>query len=53
VRHRPALIDRLKFLIGLRHRGLGTLGFWPWRTLHERGGALTAAAYAKIRQAQH
>ncbi|BAL26046.1 hypothetical protein [Azoarcus sp. KH32C] len=48
----PGPIDRLKFLIGLRRRGLGALGFWPWRTLHERGGALTAAAYAMIRQAQ-
>lgn len=47
---RPGLLERLRFLAGLlRRRGFGALGFWPWSTLNERGGALPAAVYAAIR----
>lgn len=50
---RPGLIERLRFLAGLlRRRGFGALGFWPWSTLNERGGALPAAVYAAIRRRQ-
>lgn len=50
---RPGLIQRLRFLKQvLRRRNVGTLGFWPWRTLYERGGALPAAIYAAIRRLQ-
>lgn len=51
--HRPSVIDRLKFLIGLVRRDMRTLGFWPWHTLRKRGGGLIAATYAKIRQIQY
>ncbi|MCG9032996.1 hypothetical protein [Laribacter hongkongensis] len=50
---RPRLIQRLRFLKQvLLRRDVGTLGFWPWSTLHERGGALPAAIYAAIRRLQ-
>jgi hypothetical protein len=50
---RPSLIQRLVFLTEvLRRRNVGALGFWPWSTLHERGGALPAAIYATIRRLQ-
>ena len=50
---RPGLIGRMCFLVGLlRRRGFGALGFWPWSTLNERGGALPAAVYAAIRRRQ-
>jgi hypothetical protein len=49
----PGLFDRIGFLLWLiRRRGRGALGFWPWITLNERGGALWAAAYAAIRRRQ-
>lgn len=47
------LFERLLFLISLlRRRNLGALGFWPWSTLYERGGALPAAIYAAVRRLQ-
>lgn len=47
------LMQRLCFLKQvLRRRNVGTLGFWPWSTLYERGGALPAAIYAAIRRLQ-
>lgn len=50
---RPGLIQRLRFLKQvLRRRDVGALGFWPWSTLYERGGALSAAIYAAIRRLQ-
>lgn len=50
---RPGLIQRLRFVKQvLRRRDVGALGFWPWSTLHERGGALPAAIYAAIRRLQ-
>lgn len=50
---RPGLIQRLRFLKRvLQQRDVGTLGFWPWRTLYELGGALPAAIYAAIRSLQ-
>lgn len=50
---RPGLIARVRFVAGLlRRRGFGALGFWPWSTLNERGGALPAAVYAAIRRRQ-
>lgn len=50
---RRGLIERLRFLAGLlRRSGIGALGFWPWSTLNERGGALPAAVYAAIRRRQ-
>lgn len=49
----PKLIQRLRFLKQvLRRRDVGALGFWPWSTLYERGGALSAAIYAAIRRLQ-
>jgi hypothetical protein len=49
----PKLIQRLHFLKQvLRRRDVGALGFWPWSTLYERGGALPAAIYAAIRRLQ-
>lgn len=50
---RPGLVQRLRFLKQiLRWRNIGALGFWPWSTLYERGGALPAAIYAAIRRFQ-
>lgn len=50
---RPKLAERLRFLIQmLRERSVGALGFWPWSTLYDRGGALPAAIYAAIRRMQ-
>lgn len=50
---RPRLIQRLRFLKQvLRRRDIGALGFWPWSTLYEQGGALSAAIYAAIRRLQ-
>lgn len=50
---RPGLVERLRFLMQvLRRRNVGALGFWPWNTLYERGGALPAAIYAAIRRMQ-
>lgn len=47
------LVKRLRFLINLlRHRNAGTLGFWPWSTLYERGGSIPSAIYATIRRLQ-
>jgi len=47
----PGLVQRLRFLKQmLQRRDVGTLGFWPWSTLYERGGALPAAIYATIRR---
>jgi hypothetical protein len=49
----PTLIQRVRFLKQvLRQRDVGALGFWPWKTLYERGGALPAAIYAAIRRLQ-
>jgi len=49
----PKLIQRLRFLKQvLLRRDVGALGFWPWSTLYERGGALPAAIYAAIRRLQ-
>src|SRR5690606_15591183 len=46
---RHGLIQRLRFLISLlRRRNVGALGFWPWCTLYEQGGALPATLYAAI-----
>ena len=50
---RPSFVERLLFLLKvLRRRTVGTLGFWPWLTLYQRGGALPAAVYAAIRRLQ-
>jgi len=50
---RPKLAERLRFLIQvLRERSVGALGFWPWSTLYDRGGALPAAIYSAIRRMQ-
>ena len=50
---RLGLIQRLRFLRQvLQRRDVGILGFWPWSTLYERGGALPAAVYAAIRRLQ-
>jgi hypothetical protein len=50
---RPGLVERLRFLNQvLRRRDIGALGFWPWNTIYERGGALPAAFYAAMRQLQ-
>ncbi len=49
----PKLAERLRFLMQvLLRRNIGILGFWPWSTLHDRGGALPAAIYAAIRRMQ-
>lgn len=49
----PKLAQQLRFLIQvLRERSVGALGFWPWSTLYDRGGALPAAVYAAIRRMQ-
>lgn len=49
----PELIQRLRFLKQiLQRRDVGALGFWPFTTLYERGGALPAAIYAAIRRIQ-
>ena len=49
----PGLVQRLRFLKKvLRQRDVGALGFWPWNTFYERGGALPAAIYAAIRRLQ-
>lgn len=51
--NRPGLVARLHFIKQvLLRRDLGALGFWPWSTLYERGGALPAAIYAGIRRLQ-
>jgi hypothetical protein len=51
---RPGFVERLRFVIQvLRRRDVGALGFWPWSTLFERGGALPAAIYAAIRRLQN
>jgi len=50
---RPGLIQRLRFLKQvLQRRDVSALGFWPWSTLYELGGALPAAIYAAIRRLQ-
>ena len=50
---RPRLLDRLHFLKQvLQRRDIGSLGFWPWSSLYERGGSLSAAIYATIRRLQ-
>jgi hypothetical protein len=47
---RPGLIERLRFLwLLLLRRNVGVLGFWPWSTLYERGGILSANLYAMVR----
>ena len=47
------LVERLRFLISLlKRRNVGALGFWPWSTLYERGGAIPAAIYAAVRRLQ-
>jgi hypothetical protein len=49
----PGLLDRLQFLAGLLYRrGFGALGFWPWSTIYDRGGALPAWCYAAVRRLQ-
>lgn len=49
----PKLIQRLRFLKQvLRRRDVYALGFWPWSTLYEQGGPLSAAIYAAIRRLQ-
>lgn len=48
---RFGLIQRLRFLDQLlRRRDVGALGFWPWSTLYERGGAFPAAIYSVIQR---
>jgi hypothetical protein len=50
---RPGLIERLRFLwLLLLRRNVGALGFWPWSTLYERGGTLSANLYAMVRLIQ-
>ena len=50
---RPGLVQRLCFLKQvLRRRDASHLGFWPWKTLYERGGTLLATIYATIRRLQ-
>jgi hypothetical protein len=50
---RPGLIERLSFLLQIvLRRNVRDLGFWPWSTLYERGGAFPAAVYATIRRMQ-
>jgi hypothetical protein len=50
---RPGLSQRLWFLWQvLRRRNIGTLGFWPWSTLSERGGSIPAHLYALVRRLQ-
>jgi hypothetical protein len=50
---RSGLVHRIRFCMHLLlRRDLGVLGFWPWSTLYERGGALPAAIYAAIRRLQ-
>lgn len=50
---RSGLVQRLRFLNQvLRRRDIGALGFWPWSTIYERGGTLSAAIYAAIRRLQ-
>jgi len=50
---RLKLAERLRFLIQvLGERSVGALGFLPWSTLYDRGGALPAAIYAAIRRMQ-
>ena len=47
------LFPRLLFLKRvLLQRDVGALGFWPWSTLYERGGALPASIYGAIRRLQ-
>src|SRR5690606_29320091 len=38
--------------ITLQRRDVGALGFWPWSTLYERGGTLSATLYATVRRLQ-
>ncbi|WP_286978725.1 hypothetical protein [Pseudomonas sp.] len=50
---RPKFLHRMHFLARLLLSGNTTeLGFWPWSTLYERGGALPAYLYAFIRRLQ-
>ena len=52
-KRRPGLIQRLRFLISvLLKRNAAPLGFWPYSTISERGGALPASIYAAIRRLQ-
>lgn len=51
---RPGLFERLCFLAQLlRRNDPGALGFWPWSTIYQRGGALPAAIYAAVRRIQN
>ena len=49
----PSLVGRIQFLMQLlRGCAVSALGFWPWSTLYERGGALPASIYGVIRRLQ-
>lgn len=50
---RDGFIKRMQFLTTLiQRRELGMLGFWPWLTLYQRVGPLSASIYAVIRRFQ-
>ena len=40
------------FMLLLKKRNTGSLGFWPWKTIYEQGGSIPAAIYAAIRHLQ-
>jgi hypothetical protein len=48
-----SLRDRLAFVAQLRNRATWPdLGFWPYKTIRDRGGALAASIYGRVRQQQ-
>jgi hypothetical protein len=55
IHRRPAgtLRDRLAFVARLRNRSTWPdLGFWPYKTIRDQGGAWAARVYGRVRQLQ-
>jgi hypothetical protein len=52
-KNKSEFFQRLYFIKNLlQRRDVGGLGFWPWSTIFEQGGALPAALYAAVRRLQ-
>jgi hypothetical protein len=52
-KNKSEFFQRLFFIKNLlQRRNFGALGFWPWSTIFEQGGALPAALYAAVRRLQ-
>lgn len=50
---RYGLRQRLEFVLRMRDRGTWPdLGFWPYKTIHDKGGAAAACVYGWLRQRQ-